>query len=343
MDYEPSSWRIVVASRADAEIYHYPEWLDFLTATQAVEPVVARVVIDGRHVGYFTGGLVRRFGVRILGSPLRGWTTMHMGFLLDEELDRRVVASALEHFAFQDLRAAHVELSDRWTRSEAMRDTGWHVEPRHTYVVDLAPAEDEILAHMRATTRNYIRRASRRGLTLDTSSGSDFVADYYRLLTDVFTRQGLAPTYSLTRVRQLVEVLRPEGRVLCLRMRDSSGSPIAASITVGAGDTAVLWGAAFDRTRADAHPNEALHWEAMRYWKAHGATRFDFGGAGDYKLKYGGVEEAAFVFHKSRNSVLRIARSGVRSAVRARQVLIGRRARGQVRPSTAEVDEGGSA
>jgi hypothetical protein len=52
------------------------EWLEFLACAQGAEPVVARVVEPCEdEAGFFVGAMVRRFGVRILGSPSPGWTT----------------------------------------------------------------------------------------------------------------------------------------------------------------------------------------------------------------------------------------------------------------------------
>src|SRR3546814_11089406 len=34
-------------------------------------------------------------------------------------------------------------------------------------------------------------------------------------------------------------------------------------------------------------PNQALHWHAMRYWKARGVILHDWGGTGAYKQNYG--------------------------------------------------------
>jgi len=67
----------------------------------------------GERVGYFSGLVVRRFGVRILGSPFPGWTTESMGFNLAEGVSRRDAAAALVRFAWGPLRCAHLELKDR--------------------------------------------------------------------------------------------------------------------------------------------------------------------------------------------------------------------------------------
>jgi hypothetical protein len=92
-------------------------------------------------------------------------------------------------------------------------------------------------------------------------------------------------------------------------------------------EATIGWGAAFFRADSELHPNEVLWWDAMRYWRSRGALRYDMGGAGDCKAKYGGVETPTFRFHRSRYSALGYGRSAVRSLFRGRQVLAGRRAR----------------
>ncbi len=56
-------------------------------------------------------------------------------------------------------------------------------------------------------------------------------------------------------------------------------------------------------------------------------SSFDLGGGGDYKAKYGAVEVPSTSFHLSRYPVMRLGRTAVRSAFRARQIAAGRRAR----------------
>src|SRR3546814_14079660 len=41
-------------------------------------------------------------------------------------------------------------------------------------------------------------------------------------------------------------------------------------------------------------PNQALHWYAMRYWKARGVHLHDWGGTGDYK-KNDGPDEYRYI------------------------------------------------
>ncbi len=317
----------MIAGHPDLEVFHGSAWLDFLAASQGAEPVTAVVRADGRPVGFFVGAIVRRYGIRILGSPLRGWGTQCMGFLLEVGFDRQIAAEALLLFAFHHLRCLHVELADRQLTADLMAGSSYIVEVGHTFVVDLRPDEEAIARAMRPTTRNYLRRARRNGLTVERSTDLEFADEYWAQLAEVFARQNLVPTYGVERVRQLIGCVQPSGHLLLLRIRSPRGDCIATAILVGHTKTVALWGAAFRRTEAELHPNEVLHWEAMRFWREQGAERYDLGGAGDYKAKYGGVETPTFHFHRSRYRIMRVGRSAIRNIFRVRQRLAGRRTR----------------
>jgi len=317
--YDAAWWRGVVASHEDAEVYHEPAWLAYLAESQGAEIVTAEVRQDGRPVGHLVGGIVRRYGLRILGSPMSGWGTPRMGFLLDPEADLAAAARALLPFAYRELGCVHVELGDVRLPPGDAAAAGYVVEGGRTFLVDLTRSEEELYANLRASTRNYVRQAARKGLVVERPSGEDFAAEFHAQLTEVFARQGLRPSYDELRVRQLIRHLEPAGQVLLQRVRTSDGECVATSVTVGTSRKAILWGAAFLRSRADVHPNELLHWEAMRYWRDRGAAAFDFGGGGDYKAKFGGVETPSLRYTAYRFGLLRYGRDGARGLFHARQ------------------------
>jgi CelD/BcsL family acetyltransferase involved in cellulose biosynthesis len=325
--YDPVAWEATIGGHPDLEVFHGSAWLDYLGASQDAEPVIALVRADGRPVGHFVGAIVRRYGIRILGSPLRGWGTQYMGFLLDDGFDRGRAAEALLPFAFGDLGCLHVELADRHLTANQMAGVGYAIENGRTFMVDLARPEEEILAGMRPRTRQYVRKAVRQGIRPEVATGLDFADDFHAQLVEVFAHQGLVPTYGVERVRQLITALQPTGQLHLVRVMAPEGRCVASGVSVGRGRTAVFWGGAFFRADSELHPNGVLWWEAMRYWRSRGAQRYDMGGGGDYKAKYGGVETPTFHFHRSRYGVLRYGRWAVRSLFRARQVLAGRRAR----------------
>ncbi len=327
MPLAAGAWDRALSRSAEAEVYHSSAWLGFLAATQGVEPIVATVLRGDRPAGLFAGGIVRRGGLRILGSPARGWSTPFQGFALEPGLDRVAALEALWRFALDDLGCVHVELADRWLTTEDARAAGWQTESGLSFVAELGGTEDEVFARLRRTTRQEIRKAIRAGVTVEPATDLLFADEYYNFLRLVYAHDGLAPAYTVTRVRELMRNLGPTGHLLALRVKAPDGDTIATSLSVGFGQTAAAWGVAFDRRDTRFHPMELLWWENLRHWHARGAVRFDLVGQGEYKAKYGGEATRTCHAHRSKHRILAIGRAAIPRIVYARQRRAGRRAR----------------
>jgi CelD/BcsL family acetyltransferase involved in cellulose biosynthesis len=263
-------------------------WLAFLQATQSVELVVAALREDGQTLGYFTGGIVRKFGLRMLGSPFPGWTTSYMGFNLAPGIAREAALAALVPFAFNELKCLHLEIMDRQLERATAEQLGFAWSSYKGYEVDLARPEEQLLASFKDDCRWRIRKAAKSGVLIEEATDADFAAEYYAQLIEVFAKRGVTPTYDQQRVRALVENLLPTGNLLLLRARDQTGQCIATGIFPALNDTAYYWGGASWRAAQALSPNEAIQWYAMRYWKARGMTKYDMCGGGAYKAKYCG-------------------------------------------------------
>jgi hypothetical protein len=337
--YEPSAWETTLRRYPDAEVFHSSAWLSFLAASQGAEPVIAVVHDHGRPIGHFVGAIVRRFGIRILGSPLRGWATQSMGFLLEEGADRRAAAAALLPFAFGQLGCLHVELADRHLSAEEMKGAEYLMTTGRTFVVDLRRPEEEIFRSMHSKTRQYVRLAMRNGLRAEVATDVGFADEYHAQLREVFARQGLVPTYGVERVRQLIQCLQPTGQLLLLRIRAPTGDTLATGVAIGRNKIAVNWGAALPRANVKRHPMQLFWWEAMRYWRGRGALSYDMGGGGQYKDKYGSVDTPSLSFHRSRFGIMRVGRAAVRRSFEARQAIAGRMRRAVHSGSTADPDD----
>jgi hypothetical protein len=289
IDLDACDWSRMDAF-ADREIFQTREWLDFIASANGAEPVVCAVRNGSSTVGYFTGAIVQRFGVRILGSPFPGWQTFYMGFNLEEGISRRDAASALRSFAFGPLRCFHLELRDRNATPQEFAGLGFQLQDRGTFEVDLLADEEEIFARMTSACRRCIRKAEKSGVIIEEVNDLEFADEYYAQLEDVFAKQSLRPTYGIGRVRRLLEHLLPTGRILLLRARREDGKCIATAIFPAFGRAMYFWGGASWRADQILRPNEAIFWYAMRYWKHRGGEVLDLHGPEEYKRKYGGRE-----------------------------------------------------
>jgi len=271
----------------DRNIFQTRSWLQFLSETQSARPVVARITCTDGCIGYVTGLIVSKMGVRIFASPFKGWTTAYMGFNVQPGYARSEVSKAFSSFVFKNLGCHHFEMTDRNLRAEDCTGLSYQVRFYKTYELDLAQSEEELFAHMDSACRRCIRKADKCGVVIEEADAEGFAGEYYAQLREVFGKQNLTPTYGIDRVRQLIKHVHPTGNLLLLRARDDQGRSIATGIFPGLNDTAYFWGGASWREYQILRPNEAIFWYAMRYWKSRGAGRLDLGGLGAYKEKYG--------------------------------------------------------
>jgi hypothetical protein len=305
-------------------IYQTPGWLSFLSRTQHGEPVVAALREGRKRIGYFTGLIVRKFGVRILGSPFPGWSTDYMGLTLSPLADRRWALQALIDFAFGQLGCVHLEIMDRHMTEADLCGLGLQSRLYHSFELDLTRNENELFATMNSACRRCIRKADKEGVSIEEAHDLEFADDYYAQLQDVFAKQRLVPTYGIERVRQLIRRFQPTGHLLLLRARDRQGRCIATGIFPYMNGVMYFWGGASWRHSQSLRPNEALQWQALKIGKKKGIRIYDMGGGGEYKRKYGGKEIEVPWFGKSKYPWIRYLRDIAQQSHKVRQQSLGR-------------------
>lgn len=316
-------------ARPDATVAQTRAWLAFLAEAQHADPVAARVLDGEEVVGWYRGAVASRLGIRVLGSPLRGWATGAMGFVLDPGVDRPGAIAALRPFAFGHLRCVHLEVADGGVAPDQVAATGLHPEELPGWQLDLRREEDDLLAGMNQMARRNIRKAEGAGVRIEVVEPHDvdgFVADHAALAVEVFARRGRTPPTGPDRVAALVRHLAPTGHLLLVRAVGPDGRTWSTGIFAGLPTgTAGFWTGATSRS-APAPSSEALMWAAMRWWRDRGATCFDLGGGGPYKEKFGGEPHALVRLHGSRFGALDTARRWLVAAERQHRLRRARRA-----------------
>jgi len=283
-------------------VFQTPEWLEYVARTDQAEPVVAHVERDGELVGAFTGLIVKRFGVRILGSPFQGWMTGPMGFSLQPGVPRAEAMRALVRFAFRKLGCLHVELMDRHAGFDELGDLRARLVRFPTFELDLTQDEDVLFAGMTSACRRAVRKGEKVGVRVEQAHGVEFADEYYDQLLAVFERQGHGrkPPYSRERVRELIRCVEPSGNLLMLRAIAPEGERIATAIFPAREEFAYFWGGASWPSHLILRPNEAIFWHGIRHFRERGVRMLDLGGGGDYKRKYGAPEKLIPYVRKSR-------------------------------------------
>lgn len=311
--YSQVDWTLL-DSFPDRTFSQQKSWVEFICETQAGEPVIARLEEKGEVKGFFTGVIISKMGLRIMGSPFPGWTTPYMGFNLLEGVSRSDALGALIPFVFNDLGCHHLEISDPYLSEDDLIENGIQAESQKTLISDLSLPEDELFALMNSPVRTCIRKAQKSGVTIEEAGPQGFAEEHYSQLLDVFAKQQLRPTYGKDRVEALIRHVHAEGNLLLLRARNAEGISIATGIFPGFNQMSYFWANASLRPYQNLRPNEAMHWYAMRYWKRRGIRWHHWAPLADYKRKYGGSAAMMVGGRVSSNAIISLGRSIAKAA-----------------------------
>jgi peptidoglycan pentaglycine glycine transferase (the first glycine) len=193
---------------------------------------------------------------------------------------------------------------------------GYWVEPYPTTTVvsDLSGTEESLLAAMKPKTRYNIRLAQRRGVRVREGDDRD-VATFHGLLTMTGQRQGFAVP-SREYFAALMRIMAPDGHAK-LFVAESDGRPLSAALVIPFGRTVSYKRGAWSGADGHLHPNELLHWTAMRWAKHNGYRYYDFEGidppatsaarsVSEFKLGFGGeVVRSPGAYERIANPALR--------------------------------------
>ena len=147
--------------------------------------------------------------------------------------------------------------------------------PAATLLVDLSRDEDRLLAAMKSRTRYNVRLAERRGVTVRLGGEGD-LGTFYRLLTVTGERQGF-PIPSQEYFRDMLRIMMPHKRAT-LFIAEFAGEPLSAALLIAFGGVVSYKRGGWSGEQGNLHPNELLHWTAMRWAKREGYRYYDFEG-----------------------------------------------------------------
>lgn len=289
-------------------IFTTKEWLEYVQEDSKGTPFILRITGEnGDLLGYFTGFIIKKFGIKILGSPFSGWSSCFMGLDLFDRSEQYEIVKEIVAYVYKQKKVKYIEIIDRNFNVEEAIEKGFKAYPVGTLQLPIDMDDEALFKQMKTDCRNFIRQFERRGATLEIAEPDDtFAEDYYNQLIDVFEKQGMVPTYSREKVKCLLRHMKDSDNVLCLRVRNPEGESIATSIFFGVNNTFFFWGGASYRSQQHYRPNEYMIWTAIKYWRDKGFTTFDMVGIRDYKRKFGSHEEeyARLVFAKSKVLIL---------------------------------------
>lgn len=272
----------------DRMIFQTKQWLDFVSDCKGTQPVVLRILKDNEEIGFYTCMIFKIMGIRFVGSPFRGWTTLYMGFNLHQGESRTDIVPSLWKYMHKEMKCFYMEIVDWNISVEEAQTAGLIYGIQQTYVNEISDDLSDILKSFSSTCKNQIHRFDRNDAVLKIVEPDDkFAEEYYNELIRVFGYQGLRPSYDLKRVKSLLSHLKKISKdtLYTTVAYAPNGVPIGTLIGFGYGKTAYLWGLTVIREE-QYYQSDALLWESFKHWKELGYEHYDLVGVRPYKMKF---------------------------------------------------------
>jgi peptidoglycan pentaglycine glycine transferase (the first glycine) len=150
------------------------------------------------------------------------------------------------------------------------------IQPPRTIVVDLARAEEELLAAMKSKTRYNIRLAARKGVMVRGGTAAD-LPSFYRLMEGT----GQRDAFAIHSADYYAAAYTLFAEAVGFFLAEHEGEPLAAIMVFAHGERAwYLYGASANRGR-ELMPSYLLQWEAMRWARQRGCRCYDLWGIPD--------------------------------------------------------------
>jgi lipid II:glycine glycyltransferase (peptidoglycan interpeptide bridge formation enzyme) len=159
-----------------------------------------------------------------------------------------------------------------------LRDFDFHPsfppsQPRSSWVLDICPDEDELLATMKQKTRYNIRLALRRGVTVSEAGQADF-DEFYELYRVTAYRDDFFVHPKQVYAR-MFDLFRSAG-VFSMLFARKEGVLIAAITLVRVGNTCWYLHGASSNEHRNVMATYLLQWEGIRCAKEWGCRVYDF-------------------------------------------------------------------
>jgi peptidoglycan pentaglycine glycine transferase (the first glycine) len=146
--------------------------------------------------------------------------------------------------------------------------------PRRSWVLDISPDEETLLAGMHEKWRYNIRLAGRKGVTVREGGDAAEVDTFYRIYRETADRDDIF----IHGQQHYADFLRLYGErdAAALLLAEYGGTPIAALIVAKCGPVATYMFGASSNQHRNRMPNHLLQWTAIQWARARGCTLYDF-------------------------------------------------------------------
>jgi lipid II:glycine glycyltransferase (peptidoglycan interpeptide bridge formation enzyme)/uncharacterized membrane protein (UPF0127 family) len=195
----------------------------------------------------------------------------------------------LKHLIFLRMEPSLPSLSED-TAYYGLRKPSYHIQPPRNTIVSLSRTEEEILAHFHSSTRSNIKRAERRGVTVEIKKEftEEDYGHFFSMIKSTIKRNHGKKAYpseqyfrtflSANRIADGIDPNSRPGLSIVIFCGYQHGKPATTHVVIFSGTTATYLFGASHTEHLSSKVDTYLHWVAMREAKRLGMRYYDIGG-----------------------------------------------------------------
>jgi len=240
-----------------------------------------------KRFGVYDGEKLRGVALGIIVSARRGHFLFcphgplvkngeqEMVLALLEELKNYAIKNSLVFLRVSPLMISNGE-NNTFYKKFGMRPAPIHVHAETMWILDIKPAEEELIKGMRKTTRNLVRRAERDGVKIRISREKSGLDTFEKLYTETADRENFVG-FPRNFLDAEFEAFVADNNVF-FAFAEYQGDVISGALITTYGDTGFYHQGASTRKWPKIPGAYLLQWEIIRELKRQGRKRYNFWG-----------------------------------------------------------------
>jgi lipid II:glycine glycyltransferase (peptidoglycan interpeptide bridge formation enzyme) len=209
------------------------------------------------------------------GRPLNGDVCARMARALEEEYagNRRLFLRVMPNALAGTPRAEAMQAAFvRFTAEPLVAENTYR-----TFVLDLAPALDELRKGLDKKWRNQLTRSEKNRLTVIVGSGMNEYRTFCKMYEQMQSRKTFETTVDVEEFGRIQGSL-PEPQRMRILICEDKGVPVAGVVTSAMGDSAIYLLGATSDAGLQSKGAYLLHWTFIQWCKGNGVRWYDLGG-----------------------------------------------------------------
>lgn len=199
--------------------------------------------------------------------------------VLDEYITRQARQLGYDFIRICSLFPAALEVGRQTFQRLGYRNAPIHMHPELSWILDVTPSEEDLLARMRKTTRYLIKKGEKEGVKVVLADSPEALSDFWPVYEATVQRQKFTP-FDRKYLESEFKLFAKQGKAI-LATAHFQNEIVAAAIIIFYGNSAFYHHSGSVPKFTQINPAYLLQWRIIQEAKKRGLNYYNFWGISD--------------------------------------------------------------